>query len=334
MWLKRSSPQNIVIGGAAGAVPVLVGWPPSRAGSLARDRDFVIVFLWTPRTSGRSRCDTNATTRRRASDAPRGRRVAATTRQIQVYTLILVAATLALVPPDGWHGVPLGAVGLGSSSWPGRRAFAASQRRPPRWRCSTSRSPIWRCSSAPLRSMHSSTCGSSYRRAHPPVPGGIVSPGPAAPPQAGTARERTDDGTNQALPRHDRGRGALLLLCQAVLASKCRKTRSTRWAEAHKIKRPVLAVFWIAVGCSVLVEGTLVFALARFRRRAGAPCPSRFTATRAWRSLDDHPGPPAPGRRGADRGDDLLARAKPPGSLNLTVTGHQWWWQVEYPSLT
>jgi protoheme IX farnesyltransferase len=49
MWLKRSSPQNIVIGGAAGAVPVLVGW------SAVTDHLgvtpfllFGIIFLWTP----------------------------------------------------------------------------------------------------------------------------------------------------------------------------------------------------------------------------------------------------------------------------------------------
>jgi len=49
MWLKRSSPQNIVIGGAAGAVPVLVGWSAvtGRLG-LAPLVMFGINFLWTP----------------------------------------------------------------------------------------------------------------------------------------------------------------------------------------------------------------------------------------------------------------------------------------------
>jgi len=49
MWLKRSSPQNIVIGGAAGAVPVLVGWSAvtGRLG-LAPLVMFGIIFLWTP----------------------------------------------------------------------------------------------------------------------------------------------------------------------------------------------------------------------------------------------------------------------------------------------
>ncbi|MDA8291771.1 MAG: heme o synthase [Actinomycetota bacterium] len=49
MWLKRSSPQNIVIGGAAGAVPVLVGWSAVTGRvSPAALVLFGIVFLWTP----------------------------------------------------------------------------------------------------------------------------------------------------------------------------------------------------------------------------------------------------------------------------------------------
>jgi heme o synthase len=48
-WLKRSTPQNIVIGGAAGAVPPLVGWAAA-TGNLAIPALFLflIVFLWTP----------------------------------------------------------------------------------------------------------------------------------------------------------------------------------------------------------------------------------------------------------------------------------------------
>jgi len=49
LWLKRSTPQNIVIGGAAGAVPPLVGWA-AVTGSLdpAALYLFAIVFYWTP----------------------------------------------------------------------------------------------------------------------------------------------------------------------------------------------------------------------------------------------------------------------------------------------
>jgi protoheme IX farnesyltransferase len=49
VWLKRSTPQNIVIGGAAGAVPPLVGWAAA-TGSLSWTALylFAIVFYWTP----------------------------------------------------------------------------------------------------------------------------------------------------------------------------------------------------------------------------------------------------------------------------------------------
>src|SRR5207302_5262710 len=48
-WLKRSTPQNIVIGGAAGAVPPLVGWAAA-TGNLTLPALFLfaIVFFWTP----------------------------------------------------------------------------------------------------------------------------------------------------------------------------------------------------------------------------------------------------------------------------------------------
>ena len=49
MWLKRSTPQNIVIGGAAGAFPPVIGWAAA-TGSLGIEPLvlFAIIFLWTP----------------------------------------------------------------------------------------------------------------------------------------------------------------------------------------------------------------------------------------------------------------------------------------------
>ena len=49
VWLKRSTPQNIVIGGAAGALPPVIGWTAA-SGSLAIEPIllFLIIFLWTP----------------------------------------------------------------------------------------------------------------------------------------------------------------------------------------------------------------------------------------------------------------------------------------------
>jgi len=49
MWLKRSTPQNIVIGGAAGAFPPMIGWAAA-TGEITWDSTvlFLIIFLWTP----------------------------------------------------------------------------------------------------------------------------------------------------------------------------------------------------------------------------------------------------------------------------------------------
>ncbi|MBM3943729.1 MAG: protoheme IX farnesyltransferase [SAR202 cluster bacterium] len=48
-WLKRNTPQNIVIGGAAGAIPPLVGWAAVTGGlDLPAVYLFAIVFFWTP----------------------------------------------------------------------------------------------------------------------------------------------------------------------------------------------------------------------------------------------------------------------------------------------
>jgi heme o synthase len=49
VWLKRTTPQNIVIGGAAGAIPPLVGWAAVTGRTdLAAVALFLIIFLWTP----------------------------------------------------------------------------------------------------------------------------------------------------------------------------------------------------------------------------------------------------------------------------------------------
>ena len=49
MWLKRTTPQNIVIGGAAGAFPPMIGWTAATGridlGAIAL---FLIIFVWTP----------------------------------------------------------------------------------------------------------------------------------------------------------------------------------------------------------------------------------------------------------------------------------------------
>jgi heme o synthase len=95
-WLKRSTPQNIVIGGAAGAVPPLVGWAAATGDlTLPALLLFAIVFFWTP-----PHFWALALLIRRDYEAAhipmlpvvRGERE--TTRQIVLYSLVLVAVTL------------------------------------------------------------------------------------------------------------------------------------------------------------------------------------------------------------------------------------------------
>src|SRR5580658_7234929 len=49
MWLKRTTPQNIVIGGAAGALPPVIGWAAATGGvTIEPTLLFLIIFFWTP----------------------------------------------------------------------------------------------------------------------------------------------------------------------------------------------------------------------------------------------------------------------------------------------
>ncbi|WP_218030933.1 heme o synthase [Dictyobacter aurantiacus] len=96
MWLKRTTPQNIVIGGAAGAVPVLVGWAAvTNSLSLTAILLFAIIFFWTPpHFWALSLLIHKDYARARVPMLPvvRGRRE--TRRQIGLYTLLLVGITL------------------------------------------------------------------------------------------------------------------------------------------------------------------------------------------------------------------------------------------------
>ena len=96
-WLKRTTPQNIVIGGAAGAVPPLVGWAAATGNlTLPALWLFLIVFLWTPPHFWALALllrENYAAARIPMLPVVRG--VRATTAQIVVYTLVLVAVTAA-----------------------------------------------------------------------------------------------------------------------------------------------------------------------------------------------------------------------------------------------
>jgi protoheme IX farnesyltransferase len=95
-WLKRTTPQNIVIGGAAGAVPPLVGWAAATGNlTLPALWLFLIVFLWTPphfwALALLIRRDYEAA---RIPMLPVVRGARETTRQIVLYSVVLVLATL------------------------------------------------------------------------------------------------------------------------------------------------------------------------------------------------------------------------------------------------
>jgi protoheme IX farnesyltransferase len=96
-WLKRSTPQNLVIGGAAGAVPPLVGWAAATGNlTLPALALFAIVFFWTP-----PHFWALALLIRREYAAARVPMLpvvsgqAETTRQIVLYTLVLIAVSAA-----------------------------------------------------------------------------------------------------------------------------------------------------------------------------------------------------------------------------------------------
>ena len=96
VWLKPLTPQNIVIGGAAGAVPPLVGWAAA-TGGLAPEAfyPFGIVFLWTPpHFWALSLLIKDDYARTGVPMLPVVRGEPATRRQIVVYTLIMAAFSL------------------------------------------------------------------------------------------------------------------------------------------------------------------------------------------------------------------------------------------------
>jgi protoheme IX farnesyltransferase len=97
-WLKRSTPQNIVIGGAAGAVPPLVGYAAA-TGSLALPALwlFLIVFLWTPpHFWALALMIKNAYAAAGVPMLPVVRGERETARQIVLYSLVMVAFTIVV----------------------------------------------------------------------------------------------------------------------------------------------------------------------------------------------------------------------------------------------
>lgn len=103
MWLKRTSKQNIVIGGAAGAVPTLIGWSAvTNSVGWPAVWLFIIIFLWTPPHFW-------ALAIRHADEyrvakvpmLPSVVSIERTVRTMVIYTVVLAVATLVLIPVAG-----------------------------------------------------------------------------------------------------------------------------------------------------------------------------------------------------------------------------------------
>jgi cytochrome c oxidase subunit II len=101
---------------------------------------------------------------------------------------------------------------------------------------------------------------------------------------------------------------------------------------AERQKSLFMLVFWIAVGVFVLVEGALVFALFRFRQRRRDELPVQVHGnTRLEIIWTIIPALILAGVAVPTVGTIFqLAVGPPPGAMEITVTGHQWWWEVEY----
>jgi heme o synthase len=118
MWLKRTSAQNIVIGGAAGAVPALVGWAAvTGTVGLPAWILFAIVFVWTPphfwALALRYRGDYAAAG---IPMLPVVRGAGETRRQILLYSMVLFGTSLLLVP-FGQMGAVYAAAAIVLGGW-------------------------------------------------------------------------------------------------------------------------------------------------------------------------------------------------------------------------
>ncbi|MEO1600237.1 MAG: heme o synthase [Pseudomonadota bacterium] len=107
MWLKRATPQNIVIGGAAGAFPPMIAWAAATGEiGVAPILMFLVIFLWTPpHFWALALFRTDDYTRVGVPMLPVVAGEPATRRQIWFYTLLMVPTPVALAFTDA--GGPL-----------------------------------------------------------------------------------------------------------------------------------------------------------------------------------------------------------------------------------
>lgn len=128
--------------------------------------------------------------------------------------------------------------------------------------------------------------------------------------------------------------GLALLSTTACSPQDPQNTLAAVGQVARKQQELFWTIFWWAVGVFVVVEGLLVFTVWRFRRRPGQPEPAQVHGnTRlelAWTI--------APTLVLASIAVPTVVSIfdladTPPVALRVNVTGHQWWWEFQYPDL-
>ena len=128
--------------------------------------------------------------------------------------------------------------------------------------------------------------------------------------------------------------GVLAVLLAACTRETPFNTLAPAGPVAEKQADLFWLVFWIAAAVFVLVEGALVVIMYRFRRRSADDTPRQIHGnTRLevmWTIL---PALLLAGVAVPTVGTIFDLAEAPPGSMVVKVTGHQWWWEIEYPDL-
>jgi cytochrome c oxidase subunit 2 len=127
----------------------------------------------------------------------------------------------------------------------------------------------------------------------------------------------------------------LALLLSACAESLPQDTLSPEGPVAKKQAGLFWLVTWIAIAVFILVEGLLVVAMWKFRHRPGRGVPTQVHGNRrleiAWTLA---PALILAGIAVPTVGTIFELAGRPTGNvLEINVTGHQWWWEVEYPGL-
>ncbi|MBI2867890.1 MAG: cytochrome c oxidase subunit II [Chloroflexi bacterium] len=129
--------------------------------------------------------------------------------------------------------------------------------------------------------------------------------------------------------------GAIVLILLSACGEAQQTTLSPQGDNAQKIHDLFVPITWVAFIILVVVEFLLIFAVIRFRARKGQGQPKQVHGNNrleiAWTIA------PALVLVGIGIPTILtvvdLSKSAPPEAVQIKVTGHQWWWQVEYPAL-